>query len=86
MAVGVSVSTAGVPFVLSATKEVILSAGAVWLFGLLYWTALIGQKFRSPQMLMLSGIGPAETLQSLDIPVISNLQGVGQNLNVSHGL
>ncbi|TVY91829.1 Dehydrogenase [Lachnellula willkommii] len=65
MAVGVSVSTAGVPFVLSATKEVILSAGV----------------FRSPQILMISGIGPAETLQSLDIPVISDLQGVGQNLN-----
>ncbi|MCJ1372495.1 hypothetical protein MMC20_003720 [Loxospora ochrophaea] len=63
-AVGVSVSTAGVPYVLSASKEVILSAGV----------------FRSPQMLMLSGIGPAATLNSFQIPIVSNLGGVGQNL------
>jgi choline dehydrogenase-like flavoprotein len=47
-----------------ARREVILSSGA----------------FGSPQLLMLSGIGPAQELQRLGIPVVHNLPGVGQNL------
>ncbi|PMD32276.1 GMC oxidoreductase [Hyaloscypha variabilis F] len=61
---GVLVNTAGFEYIISATQEVILSAGV----------------FHSPQLLMLSGIGPAATLESFDIPVISNMSGVGQNL------
>lgn len=34
----------------------------------------------SPQLLMLSGIGPAEHLQSFGIEVVHDLPGVGQNL------
>ena len=34
----------------------------------------------SPQLLMLSGIGPAEHLQSFGIEVVQDLPGVGQNL------
>lgn len=50
--------------VVRATREVILSGGAV----------------NSPQTLLLSGVGPAETLKNFDIPVVINLKGVGQNL------
>ena len=41
---------------------------------------LSGGAIASPQLLMLSGVGPAEHLESLAIPVVHNLPGVGQNL------
>ena len=47
-----------------AGREVILTAGA----------------FNSPQLLMLSGIGNAQKLKSLDVPVVADLPGVGKNL------
>lgn len=50
-------------YVIQATKEIILSAGAV----------------NTPQILMLSGVGPAEHLQQLGIPVVADLR-VGDNL------
>ncbi|MGS2720366.1 GMC family oxidoreductase [Paraglaciecola aestuariivivens] len=63
-ATGVQVKLAGKSTQLSAGKEVILSAGAI----------------NSPQLLMLSGIGPAEHLQLKQIKVKRDLPGVGQNL------
>ncbi|KAJ6178543.1 Glucose-methanol-choline oxidoreductase [Penicillium mononematosum] len=69
-ATGVQVSTEGtfgtqsVNFTLHARNQVILSAGA----------------FQSPQLLMVSGIGPCDDLRSFDIPCIKNLPGVGQNM------
>ena len=47
-----------------AQQEVILSAGA----------------YRSPQLLMLSGVGPRDTLRDFDIPVVAARWGVGRNL------
>jgi choline dehydrogenase len=44
--------------------QIVLSAGAI----------------ASPQLLMLSGVGPESQLQSLGIPVVKHLPGVGQNL------
>ena len=41
---------------------------------------LSGGTFNSPQLLMLSGIGPAEQLDKLGIRCVSDLPGVGQNL------
>jgi choline dehydrogenase-like flavoprotein len=67
-ATDVLVETAGVQYNILARKEVILSAGA----------------HRSPQMLMVSGIGPRLVLQGLQIPILSELSGVGQNMWVSH--
>ncbi|GAB7356816.1 hypothetical protein MBLNU459_g7698t1 [Dothideomycetes sp. NU459] len=63
-AVGVSVRSGRLDYVLSARKEVILSAGA----------------FQSPQLLMVSGIGPAATLQQFGISVLEDRPGVGQNM------
>ena len=63
-AIGVRVDTAGESYVLSASKEVILTAGT----------------FNSPQLLMVSGVGPAATLQGLNIPVVANRPAVGQGM------
>lgn len=63
-ATGVMIDFGGEPFLLSANEEVILSAGA----------------FQSPQLLMISGVGPASTLKAYDIPAVVDLPGVGQNM------
>lgn len=41
---------------------------------------LCGGAFNTPQLLMLSGLGPAATLEKHGIPVRRDLPGVGQNL------
>ena len=40
-----------------------------------------GGAINSPQLLLLSGVGPADALQRLGIQVRQNLPGVGQNLH-----
>jgi choline dehydrogenase len=63
-AIGVEYLRGGKPVQVLAEREVLLSAGA----------------FDSPKLLLLSGIGPADQLQKLGIPVTTDLPGVGQNL------
>ena len=41
---------------------------------------LCGGAINSPQLLLCSGIGPAEQLARFDIPVVADLPGVGENL------
>lgn len=41
---------------------------------------LCGGAINSPQLLMLSGIGNADDLRKLDIPIVQHLPGVGENL------
>ncbi|HTS14197.1 MAG TPA: choline dehydrogenase, partial [Candidatus Sulfotelmatobacter sp.] len=41
---------------------------------------LCGGAFNTPQLLQLSGVGPAAHLASLGIPVVADLPGVGENL------
>jgi len=62
--VGVAYLRDGQPQQAHVRREVLLCAGAI----------------NSPQLLMLSGIGPAAHLQQLGIPVTLDLPGVGQNL------
>ena len=64
VATGVCYKTNGHNHNIFAKKEVLLSAGA----------------FNSPQVLMLSGIGPKEELAKHNIALVHELTGVGQNL------
>ena len=63
-AVGVEYRQGGQRKIAQATREVILSGGAV----------------NSPQLLQLSGVGPGQLLADHGIPVVSDLPGVGGNL------
>ncbi|MBT2135660.1 GMC family oxidoreductase N-terminal domain-containing protein [Croceibacterium sp. LX-88] len=64
-ATGVEYEVDGEVRVAKAAREVILSGGS----------------YNSPQLLMLSGIGPAEHLAEMGIPLVHNLPGVGRNLS-----
>jgi choline dehydrogenase len=63
-AVAIELMRDGQKHVIRANKEIILSAGAL----------------QSPQLLQLSGIGPAALLREFNIPIIHDLPGVGENL------
>ena len=63
-AIGVSYRQGGEERTASARREVILAAGAL----------------QSPQLLQLSGVGPASLLQKHGSPVVHALEGVGENL------
>jgi choline dehydrogenase len=63
-AAGVDYARGGQQFTASAGREVIVAGGV----------------YGSPQLLMLSGVGPADHLTSIGIKPLVDLPGVGQNL------
>jgi choline dehydrogenase len=64
-AIGVEYVKGGEKHIVHTDREIVVSAGS----------------FQSPQILMLSGIGPADHLRSVDVDVKLDLPGVGQNLS-----
>lgn len=64
IATGVEVMSGAQRRMIAATREVILSGGAL----------------NTPQVLMLSGVGPAAEVSRHGIPVVLDSPGVGQNL------
>jgi choline dehydrogenase-like flavoprotein len=63
-AAGVEYRHGGALRTVRARRETILSAGAL----------------QSPQLLLLSGVGDAQALAALEIPVVANVPAVGRNL------
>ncbi len=64
-AIGVAYKHGDIEKTAFSRREVILSGGA----------------YNSPQLLLLSGVGPADHLQEMGIDVVSNSPGVGRNLS-----
>jgi choline dehydrogenase len=62
---GVTYQQAGTTHQVDATSEVIICGGAI----------------NSPQLLMLSGVGPADHLREHDIEIVTDSPGVGRNLH-----
>ena len=63
-ATGVAYVRHGQSALVDATREIVLAGGSV----------------NSPQLLLLSGVGPADHLRAVGIPVVADLPGVGGNL------
>jgi choline dehydrogenase len=68
--VGVEVTQGGQGAVLRARREVLLTAGAIG----------------SPKLLMLSGLGPADELRALGLPVVADVPEIGRNLHDHFGI
>lgn len=62
----------GVEYVQGGNKKTVWAEGEI---------ILCGGSFNSPQLLMLSGIGPADHLRETGISVVHDMPGVGQNLS-----
>jgi len=64
-AIGVEIARAGVVERVTIAREIVLAAGVI----------------ETPKILMLSGIGPADELRSLGVPVLLDRDEVGRNLH-----
>ena len=69
-AIGVELIENGRPTLVRAEREVLLTAGAIG----------------SPRLMLLSGLGPADELRALGIPVAADLPEVGRNLHDHFGV
>ena len=69
-AVGVEVIENGRPDLLRAEREVVVASGAIG----------------SPKLMLLSGLGPADELRAVGVPVVADLPGVGRNLHDHFGI
>ncbi|MDB5688755.1 MAG: hypothetical protein JWL91_631 [Sphingomonas bacterium] len=69
-AIGIQYERDGESRTAHAAAEVILSAGT----------------FNTPQLLLLSGIGPADELREMGVPVVHDLPDVGRNLQDHHSI
>ncbi len=69
-AVGVEVIEDGRPKVLRAEREVLLTSGAIG----------------SPKLMLLSGLGPADDLRAVGVPVVADIREVGRNLHDHFGV
>ena len=63
-AVGLTYRRKGIEVTVAVRRELVLSAGAI----------------QSPQLLQLSGVGPADLLRQHAIPLVAESPGVGENL------
>jgi choline dehydrogenase len=63
-AIGIEIVVDGQVATIRARREVVLSSGS----------------YNTPQLLMLSGVGPREHLESMGIPVVVDVPGVGSGL------
>jgi choline dehydrogenase len=69
-AVGVEVIEDGRPKTLRAEREVLLTSGAIG----------------SPKLMLLAGLGPADELRALGVPVVADVPEVGRNLHDHFGV
>ena len=64
-ATGVAYEREGALTTAHASREVIVAAGAI----------------ETPRLLMLSGVGPSETLRAAGLPVVADVPAIGQNFH-----
>jgi len=69
-AAGVELIEKGRPKLHRAEREVLVTSGAIG----------------SPKLMLLSGLGPADELKAIGVPVVADLPGVGRNLQDHFGV
>lgn len=69
-AIGVEILENGRPQLLRAEREVLLASGAIG----------------SPKLMLLSGLGPADHLREVAVPIVADIPEVGKNLHDHFGI